>query len=365
MSSTMEPYKHEKAVAFSRDALRESVIFPLVRKTSGGILEVSATMRGETPSFLCFDSAEEYLSHHLREEAPSEGGGRRNSDDVNLGIWLFGPERDECPSKTYRIISEKLNPGGSILVASEVPWPGKILAAGELGEYTIEETIASLIRAGFKDVESIIEGPFFRITRALRSQSDAHVALVEAESFLDRGDHESAEKVLNSITTQMDSAPMVREYALLIAACHDLGGRPEHALEALSEALTLDPRCARAMCGLGRIAALKGDIASARDFFRSALRCEPALVAGLHGMGVIEEAEGNLKEAYLAMRTASDLRPKNSELLSDAARLGNLIGELDDVARFVNHRIGESSFRPHEPDMSTDLFPGPDSATNA
>lgn len=356
MSSTMEPYKHERAVAFSRDALRESVILPLVQKTSGGIVEVCPTMRGEEPAFKRFDDADEYMRFFQDDEevAPDETGlGNR---DIQLGIWLFGPEREESPSRTYRMVSETLSPGGSIIVASEAPWTGKILAAGEFGEYTVEETVASLIRSGFKDVESIIEGPFFRITRALRSQSDAHVALVEAERHLDQGDPASAELVLNSITSQMDSALMVREYALLIAACHDLAGRPEHALEALSEALTLDPRCARAMCGLGRIAALRGDLASARAFFQSALRCEPALVAGLHGMAVIEEAEGNLREAYRVMLTASDLRPQNSELLSEAARLGNLTGEREDVARFISHRLGDAPQYPVTPNVSQGIL---------
>lgn len=351
----MELYKHEKAVAFSRDALRESVIFPLVRKTSGGIVEVYPTRRGEEPALKWFDDADEYVRRcQDSEEAP--GKTDAVNQDIKLGIWLFGPEREEIPSRTYRMVSETLSPGGSIIVASEAPWPGKILATGEFGEYTTEETVASLIRSGFKDVESIIEGPFFRITRALRSPSDAHVALVEAERCLDQGDHANAELALNSITAQMDSAPMVREYALLIAACHDLAGRPEHALEALSEALTLDPRCARAMCGLGRIAALKGDLASSRDFFQSALRCEPALVAGLHGMAVIEEAEGNLKEAYRAMLTASDLRPKNSDLLSEAARLGNLTGEREDVARFISHRLGDTPQYPIAPDVTQGIL---------
>ena len=344
MSSVTVSSKPDHGAASFRDALRDSVIFPFVRQISGTIAEV-IPQNGNAFEIHRFNDAEAYETYFEQSVSHDATGGESvtNAENTALSVWLFGPERIDEPSKVYRALSEATSPGGTIIVASETPWPGKILAVDEWGEYTMEETAAALIRAGFKEVESIVEGPFFRITKALKSRSNAYRDLIKAEQYLENGDHIQAETVLNNITEQMDSALIVREYALLIAACHDLAGRREHALEALSEALVLDPRCARAMCGLGRIAAIKGDLASARDFFQSALRFEPALVAGLHGVAIIQEADGDLRNAYRSMRTASDLRPSNDTLLSDAARLGNVTGEKVDVAHFLSHRLGKTT----------------------
>jgi tetratricopeptide (TPR) repeat protein len=339
MSSLTAPFKHEQTVTLSRNALRESIIFPLIDAETGPIAEVLANPETGAPVLARFEKGTAYRDYHQPADAERPFPKEASDSDALTAVWLFGPERVETPSTIYRRLSRIVAPKGRVLVASEVPWPGKILAQGEWGEYTTEETGAALIRAGFKDVEMIIDGPFFRLATARRSESDAFISLLEAEALLDRGDHVAAEQVLGGITAQMDSTLIVREYALLVAACHDLAGRADHALEALSEALTLDPRCARAMCGLGRIAALKGDLSSARDFFSSALKFQPALVAGLHGIAVIEEASGHLDVAYKAMIAASDLRPRNDDLMSEAARLGNAIGAFDDVARFVTQRL--------------------------
>jgi tetratricopeptide (TPR) repeat protein len=342
MSSTTASSKPDTTMASSRAALRESVIFPLAEETDGHIAELVSIRQGDC-HIERFDSVDAYKAYfHTIDEASFPGEGAANAA-ATMVVWLFGPEREASPTEIYRALSDAVMPGGQIVVASEAPWPGKILASDEWGEYTNEETAAALIRAGFYDIDAIVEGPFFRLIRAKRRTDNVHRAFMDAERFLDQGDHASAEAALNSVTEQMDSALLVREYALLVAACHDLAGRPEHALEALSEALTLDPRCARAMCGIGRIAALKGDLTSAAEFFQSALRCEPALVAALHGMAIIQEAGGDLRSAYRSMVTASDLRPRNDALLSEAARLGNAIGKINDVARFIAHRLGKST----------------------
>ena len=339
MSSTTISFRLDSSVSASRAALREAVIFPLVRETGGIVAEVVSVQHGA--SYIeYFEHIDAYEAHFKRLDSGSDDGPASTEKKAEIAVWLFGPERVETPSEVLRTLTESISSNGTVIVASEVPWPGKILAADERGEYTTEETAAMLVRAGFHDIESIIEGPFFRLTKAKKCPVAAYRALIEAEQHLDKGDPVEAEKVLNSLSEQLHSAEMVREYALLVAACHDLAGRHEHALEALSEALTLDPRCARAMCGLGRIAAIKGDLDTAKEFFGSALRCEPALVAGLHGMAVIQEACGDLKGAYHSMMTASDLRPKSDTLMSEAARLGNAIGKLSDVAHFISHRLG-------------------------
>jgi Flp pilus assembly protein TadD len=342
MSTTTVSSKRDNTVSASREALRESVIFPIIRETGGIIAEV-VQRKHSTPIINRFEDAAAYEMHFKTNESSPDEQALLVDKKADIAIWLFGPEREVTPSEVLRTLSESVSTDGAVIIASEVPWPGKILASDECGEYTKEETAAMLIRAGFHEIETVIEGPFFRITKAKKCPGNAYRSLIEAEQCLDKGNFVQAEVVLNSLSEQMQSVEMVREYALLVAACHDLAGRHDPALEALSEALTLDPRCARAMCGLGRIAAIKGDLATAKDFFESALDCEPALVAGLHGMAVIQEARGEMKAAYRSMTIASDLRPSNENLLSDAARLGNAVGELNDVAHLISHRLGKST----------------------
>ncbi len=338
-------FKPEDTTESAREAIREQVVSPLLADCPGPITEVVRLSAVQTV-------LETYADAGAYRQALLDSERRKpldTSESAALGLWLFGPERTENPTAVYRSLSESLAPGATVLIASEVPWPGKTLCFDEAAEYTAEETAAAFIRAGFRDIDRVVEGPFFRIWKATKSESRFHTALLFAEDCLSSGDPVSAERALSEITEQSDSAAEVRELALLVAACHDLGGRQAACMEALSEALLLDPRCARAMCGLGRIAALQGDLGSARDFFDAALRCEPALVAALHGKAVLQEATGDIKGAFASMMTASDLRPKNDLLLSETSRLGNQCGKMEEVARFIAYRFScpEALISPH------------------
>lgn len=344
MSESKGSFKPEETMECAREAVREQIVFPILERAEGGVVEVN---RRSVDDFYLqlFSDVDEY--RHSLLEPDSEPKALPDIDSARnpaFGLWLFGPERAENPAAVYRCLAESLADGATVMIASEVPWPGKILGPEEIAEYTAEETSASMIRAGFVDIDRLVEGPFFRIWKATKSGGSAHSSLILAEEFLSKGDFESAERELETITGQMESALIVREFALLVAACHDLAGRRVACMDALSEALLLDPRCARAMCGLGRISALNGDLDSATDFFDTALRYEPALVAGLHGKAAVQEAKGDLEGAFTSMMTASDLRPKNDAFLNDTSRLGNMIGRLDEVARFISHRFSQPGF---------------------
>jgi hypothetical protein len=88
----------------------------------------------------------------------------------------------------------------------------------------------------------------------------------------------------------LSSLAEVREYALLVAACHDLAGRTELCLDALEETLRLDPACTRAMCGIARLYALEGHLDSAAALFASALDVEPAYEAARCGLQAVATA---------------------------------------------------------------------------
>ena len=341
MSDTMESYTPEETTECAREAVREEIVLPSLVNHSGPIAEVHRNGKADF-KIRFYEDNEAYrrtlrTSESLGKQATPEG-------EARFGLWLFGPERVENPAAVYRALSDSLEDGATILIASEVPWPGKILGPDETAEFTAEETSASFVRAGFTDVDRLVEGPFFRIWRATKSEGKTHAALIRAEEALAAGEPAIAEQALEGITDQMDSVETVREFALLVAACHDLAGRRTACMDALSEALMLDPRCARAMCGLGRIAALSGELESAAEFFDAALKCEPALVAALHGQAVVREAKGDLDGAFSLMMTASDLRPKSDALLNETSRIGNQLGKLDEVSRFIAHRFSYAGF---------------------
>ncbi|MDJ0761577.1 MAG: hypothetical protein QNJ97_01205 [Myxococcota bacterium] len=347
MSATMELSKLEQALACARDTLRSQIVFPTVEAISGAVAEVDIRSAGQVV-IEHYEDADAYVRREPSHLHPLGGKppGNTSIGTAQLGVWLFGPSRVNTPSHVYRLLSSRVDKGHKAIIATETPWQGKLLTPQEYGEYTTEETCAMLIRTGFERIDEVISGPFFSLWEAYRSEDETYQILIDAEIALDKGDWASAEQGLASIEQQLKTAEMVREYALLVAACHDLAGRVPQCLDALTCALDLDPQCARAMCGLARIAALKGDLESADQFFSSALKHQPALVAGCHGLAVVKEAQGKLDDAFLMMMTASDLRPKDDGLMMETVRIGNAAGKGTEVSRFLEHRIGGKSHTP-------------------
>ncbi|MCP4679853.1 MAG: hypothetical protein GY854_31045 [Deltaproteobacteria bacterium] len=334
MSAQKNQSKPDEILEGARGALREYVAQPIFKDLNGPIVEVQNSA-AHSISLTYYASNADYLT-----DDPSGDTEDSSKEPAGMALWLFGPERVTDPAAIYRLLYDNLAKDGILVIASEAPWPGKILCPGEYGEYTSEETASALTRAGFKDITSLIESPFFRMWKTNVEPGSAHQVLFEAEKCLGSGNWNAAEEQLMKLKEPLESVEAVREFALLVAACHDLAGRPEQCLDALTETLRIDPNCARAMCGLGRLSALGGDLGSASDFFSSALKLQPALVAALHGQAVIKEAEGNLEEAFPSMMAASDLRPKDDDLMTETVRLGNAAGKQETVSRFVEHRIG-------------------------
>jgi tetratricopeptide (TPR) repeat protein len=235
-----------------------------------------------------------------------------------------------------------------VIVATECPWRGKILAPDEYAELTDEEMASSLVRAGFGAIERHVDGPFFRLWSARLEPGSAHELLSRASAMLEKKDPAAAEEVLSNLHEPL-SPDGVREYGLLVAACHDMAGRAEQAMAALSQILEIDPGCARALCGLGRLAALGGELNTARALFEQALSGQPALVAALRGKSAVAEALGDLQEAYSAVLTASDLRPTDDQLLVETVRLGRACGKQAHIERFLRNL---ESRRPLSPMVS-------------
>jgi len=331
----------EEAVSQARNAIKSHTIAPLTANIKDPVIEVLPAANGNPKAFIWVNG-----QSYQRGDAPVI----LDSDDMlsdnflggapaGFALWLFGPERVADPGKVYKWLGGAMAHGALLVIASEVPRVGKILSEKEFGNYSEEETAANLVRAGFEGIREMVEGPIFRLWSASRTSTEHREAFAAAQSCLELGEWALATQRLESIEDSIDTLQELKEFAILMAACHDLAGRPLDAMETLFEVLRIDPECARAMCGIGRLSALGDNLQSAAVFFNAALECQPFLVAALQGSAAVEEATGNNDKAWLALKTASDLRPIDEDLLFETVRMGNAAGLQDEIASFLKTRL--------------------------
>ncbi len=330
----------EQAIEHAREIIKQQLIIPLMEDLSGPVIEIQSTEH--TPSFHYWNTPDAFLDQcdPVSYASVEELVGTSDFRPAQLAFWLFGPGWVAAPAEVHRFLSQSVVSGGAVVVACETPWSGKILPQGKFAEYTTEEVTAALVRAGFDELAELTGSPTFGLWQGTHQGNSARQQFLRAESLLAQGDWAGAETALMEISDRLGSIHAVREYALLVAAYHDLAGRLPEALAALSEALKLDPQCARAMCGLGRIAALNGDLQSAEEFFKAALDHQPALVAALYGRAAVCEAMNDLKGAFKFISTAAELRPHNASLIVELERLGLQTGCHGELSQFFLQHHG-------------------------
>jgi len=309
------------------EALARELAERLVREVDGPVLEIRHD--GLLPAIVSYwEDAAAWPGRQptggfiLGEGAPANSA----AASAAFAVWLFGPERAPSPKEILRRLAAHVRVGGTVVVASESPWPGKSLAADEFGEYTSEEIAAYMIRAGVGERMRYAAGEGFAVWIGTRSGNPTFEGIAAAARAVESGQHEVAQRALGSVSRQLDERPAVLELILLTAACHDLAGRYHECADALAEAVALEPRCARAMCGLGRIALLHGESEEARAWFARALALQPALVAGLRGMALACERAGDARESYDHLAAAALLRPGDERMACEAVDLGFSIG---------------------------------------
>ncbi len=324
----------EHSIDAARVALRQGHLEAEARGTKGPVVEVLSLPEG--PRLLTWLDGSSY-GETPAQDRPIAEVCFDEALEAELLVWLFGPERCAEPASVYRALWKMAAPKARLVIATEAPWPGKTLCPDEHAEHTSEELAASLTRSGFEGIGRMVDGPFFRLWQAQRRETEAPLVLAEAEDALIAGDWDKAGRHLENLTESLTSKNAVREYALLVAACHDMAQRPTQCFEALKETLALDESCARAYCGLGRLCALGGNWDASLTFFEKALSIEPALVAALHGKAAVLEAQGRVDEAFTFVVHASDLRPRDNVLMEEVVRLGNAIGKKKQVERFVSY----------------------------
>ncbi|MBN2715522.1 MAG: hypothetical protein JXX14_06680 [Deltaproteobacteria bacterium] len=351
MDSKRAPARPDAVMGQVRDILKLELIKDDASNTDGAIVEIVSYPNGEPGGYYwvsgaAFNSGDAPIAF----DPGDMDNGQPWLNDIHLALWLFGPSSVREPGRVYRWLHAHMAKNSRLYVANEMPWRGKMPQMNEYGHYTDEEIHASLVRAGFENIRCNEDGPYFRLWMSSRSESIHSEMFHRVESQLGQGDWRGAVESLGRLDDFLDTLPAVREYALLLAACHDLAGNITQSYVALTEALRIDPSCGRAMCGLGRLAAISQDLDGALLFFESALKKSPALVAALEGHALVSELRGDLRSAYEDLIDASNFRPKDEELLLEVIRVGNLIGYQDELASFVSARnAAEESWDPPAP----------------
>ncbi len=307
-----------------------------VADVKGTVVEVLSWPNGE-PAGYHWDNGRDFANGG----APVAFDFRKSSselpwkDKIHAVIWFFGPSKVKSPQSVLAWLHARMSDDGMIHLTNEIPWHGKTSQTQEFALYNNEEIHALLVRNGFNCIEHLEEGLYFRHWRARKSTNVVPERFMKVETELTNGDWQAAVAALGKLDDQLDSLPAVREYALLLAACHDLAGNTARSYAALTEALRLDPRCGRALCGLGRLAALNDDLDGALLFFDSALRKSPYLVAALEGRATVNEMLGNYRSAYEDLLDATSFRPGDRELLLDVIRVGNQLGLHEEVTSLL------------------------------
>lgn len=327
------------ALRRARDLLKIDLIREKAKKIDGPILEIVSYPNGK-PGGFCWMNGEAFA----RDDAPlgfdfqDMETGQPWLKNAKMAIWLFGPSRVEEPNYVYRWLSEILDAEAPFYMVTEIPWRGKLPLEGEYGQYGDEEIHATLVRSGFENIRHTMSSPYFRLWSSSKSPNGHYKIFQRVERHLAKGSWRVAVETLGELDDHLDNMSSVREYALLLAACHDLAGNVRESHAALSETLRIDPNCARAMCGLGRLAALNEDLETAALLFESALQVSPCMVAALRGHAIVCEVVGDEEEAYRDIVDASNFRPTDRELLFEAIRLGNLLGKQDEIAVYLQER---------------------------
>ncbi len=146
--------------------------------------------------------------------------------------------------------------------------------------------------------------------RANRTLSAGKAA--EAEQELSRGDIQKAVELYGEavVATPHDA---LLNYKLALAL--DRAGDTTNERAALNRAVEIDPDLAVAQNQLGYLASLQGDLSSAENYFRLALRAAPGYIQAWISLAATLAMESRFSEAQEAVTIALRLDPQNTSAL--------------------------------------------------
>jgi len=161
--------------------------------------------------------------------------------------------------------------------------------------------------------------------------AQARADLHEANQFMQRGDGETAERMLRGIlATHPDHAETLRFFAIVC----QLRGRNAEAIAAVRHALRQQPSDAYLMNTLGSLLRGAGDFAGAETAFRRACSLKPDLASAWLNLGTNLQIQSNVREAQAAFARAVECQPgyvmahvANGHALNALGRTGDAIAE--------------------------------------
>lgn len=115
-----------------------------------------------------------------------------------------------------------------------------------------------------------------------------------------------------------------------------LGGRPNEAVVALTEALGADPSSPAAVLLFARASLAADDIAAGERVVASAIAIDADDPEILAASALVARARGRFDQAYDALERALEARPTDAELMVEQGETAMLLSRLDDAARLFN-----------------------------
>ncbi|MEI2763981.1 tetratricopeptide repeat protein [Methanothrix soehngenii] len=134
----------------------------------------------------------------------------------------------------------------------------------------------------------------------------------------------------------MLSATETERAELLRAETHTMFEEFESALERYERVLTRNPRCARAVCGKGAIAAHKNDWLKAEQLFQHALSISPEHDIACAGLGICAAQQRNNEKAWEWYQRATKANPENLRAIYGLIELSyplKRLAELEEALR--------------------------------
>ena len=225
-----------------------------------------------------------------------------------------------------RRVKESLEADGLAVIAVPLARPGSGPPDGCLRTYSDEELSSLLFRSGMSVSEVLSEGPEQIIVETRASEAVGADTIAEADQAISDKRWDDAERLLGSITEQMEDELLVRELAMLVGHVHLARGRLQQALEAFEQASGLGEAAAQPLIGLGAVALAAGDMEAASELFSAALEHLPTSYFALRGMGMVKKELGDAEGALTSFDMAATQRPAEKEVAEQVVDLALEVG---------------------------------------
>lgn len=270
--------------------------------------------------------------------APPEGTWPRGGKfDLVVAMGLL--EHVEDDRATLRKVSKTLKAGGQVLIAVPLARAGCTPPPGARRHYVAEELTSAMLRSGLSVAKVLAEGPELLIFEGLPSTAIGAATIARVDEALATKRWDEAERLLSTITEQIDDVLLVRELAMLVGHTHMARGRLAASLEAFEQASGLGEPTAQPLIGLGAVALAANDLEAAAELFSAALERCPTSFAALRGMGMVKQALGDREGALTSLDMAAAQRPAEREIAEQVVDLAVAVGWSGSARQAIDRHV--------------------------